>query len=581
MHTLFDKDESTLINIKHLDENGHEYWLARELQQILNYEQWSDFENTINRAMLACNSNGYKIDGHFSAVNKTIDLPKGMCKIVPDYRLSRYACYLIVMNGQTLKIAAAYIRVSTDDQLEYSPDSQLKMIRDWGKQHGYIIPDEYVYIDEGISGRNTKKRKDFNEMLAVAKEKPKPFDAILLWKFSRFARNREDSIVYKSMLRRKYGIDVISITESIGDGKMSIITEAMIEAMDEFYSLNLAEEVQRGMTEKASRGEPVSKPPFGYSIKEGKFYPNNDAEFVKKAFTDYANGKGEKAIAMELSALGCRTQHGNQLDNRFVDYMLHNPVYIGKIRWSKSGRLAASRKFDSTDMMISDGKHEPIIEKELWAQVQDRLIETKKRYPKYQRPEQNNWYMLKGILRCSSCGATLIKISNKQKFSSFQCHNYARGRCHISHSIGEDKANRLVIKALEDSARTLNFRFEEKKAATTEKATDYEKLLLIEKRKLEKVKVAYEEGIDTLEEYKENKQRLTETINQLHAMIALEEKPKQMFDSKNYSKKVIDVINILRSSTASELEKNSAIRSIIHRIDYIKPEGELSLYFYR
>ena len=179
-----------------------------------------------------------------------------------------------------MKTGAAYIRVSTEDQVELSPDSQLKMIRDWGKKNDYIIPEEYVFIDEGISGRNTKNRKDFNAMLAMAKEKPKPFDAILLWKFSRFARNREDSIVYKSMLRRKYGIEVISITESIGDGKMSVITEAMIEAMDEFYSLNLAEEVQRGMTEKASRGEPVSKPPFGYSMKDGKLYPNSGAEYV-------------------------------------------------------------------------------------------------------------------------------------------------------------------------------------------------------------------------------------------------------------------------------------------------------------
>ena len=66
-------------------------------------------------------------------------------------------------------------------------------------------------------------------MIGTAKLKPKPFDAILLWKFSRFARNREDSIVYKSMLR-KLGIDVISISENVGDDKMSVLIEAMIEA---------------------------------------------------------------------------------------------------------------------------------------------------------------------------------------------------------------------------------------------------------------------------------------------------------------------------------------------------------------
>lgn len=80
-------------------------------------------------------------------------------------------------------------------------------------------------------------------MIATAKKNPKPFDAILVWKFSRFARNRQDSIVYKSMLRKELGIDVISVSEYIGDDKMSIITEAIIEAMDEYYSVNLAEEV--------------------------------------------------------------------------------------------------------------------------------------------------------------------------------------------------------------------------------------------------------------------------------------------------------------------------------------------------
>ena len=163
-----------------------------------------------------------------------------------------------------------YIRVSTEDQVEYSPASQLEKIREYAKRNGYILPQEYVFVDEGISGRHTQKRPAFNRMIGTAKQKPKPFDAILLWKFSRFARNREDSIVYKSMLRKQCGIDVISISENIGDDKMSVIMEAMIEAMDEYYSINLAEEVRRGMTEKAGRGQAVTIPSLGYLIENGK-----------------------------------------------------------------------------------------------------------------------------------------------------------------------------------------------------------------------------------------------------------------------------------------------------------------------
>ena len=111
-----------------------------------------------------------------------------------------------------MKIAAAYIRVSTDDQIEYSPESQIKAIRDYAKRNGYILPDEYIFMDEGISGKTADKRPSFMKMIGTAKIKPKPFDAILLWKFSRFARNREDSIIYKSMLRKQLGIEVISIS---------------------------------------------------------------------------------------------------------------------------------------------------------------------------------------------------------------------------------------------------------------------------------------------------------------------------------------------------------------------------------
>ena len=87
-----------------------------------------------------------------------------------------------------MKTVAAYIRVSTDDQTEYSPDSQLEEIKDYAKRHDMIIGK--IYIDAGISGRNAKKRPEFQNMIAAAKSKPAPFEANLVWKYSRFARNQ-------------------------------------------------------------------------------------------------------------------------------------------------------------------------------------------------------------------------------------------------------------------------------------------------------------------------------------------------------------------------------------------------------
>ena len=76
---------------------------------------------------------------------------------------------------------AAYIRVSTDDQLEYSPDSQIKLIREFAKKHDYILPEDFIFIDEGISGKTAQKRPAFNKMIAIAKQKENSFDTILVW----------------------------------------------------------------------------------------------------------------------------------------------------------------------------------------------------------------------------------------------------------------------------------------------------------------------------------------------------------------------------------------------------------------
>ena len=132
-----------------------------------------------------------------------------------------------------LKIAAAYIRVSTDDQIEYSPESQLKAIRDHATREGYLIPEEFIFRDEGISGRTADKRPAFRLMIAQAKEgKAPPFEAIFVWKWSRFARNQEESIMYRKLLRKR-GVDVISISEPSTDSPFSSLIESIIAWMDE------------------------------------------------------------------------------------------------------------------------------------------------------------------------------------------------------------------------------------------------------------------------------------------------------------------------------------------------------------
>ena len=123
--------------------------------------------------------------------------------------------------------AAAYIRVSSERQDEYSPDSQIKLIREYAAKNGYELPDSLIFFDDGISAKSAVRRVEFNRMISMAKEKIPPFSAILVWKFSRFARNQEESIVYKNLLRKK-GIQVISISEPISDSPFGDLQERLL-----------------------------------------------------------------------------------------------------------------------------------------------------------------------------------------------------------------------------------------------------------------------------------------------------------------------------------------------------------------
>ena len=147
------------------------------------------------------------------------------------------------------KNACAYIRVSTDKQEELSPDAQKRLILEYCKKNNLTIMSEHIFVENGISGKKADKRPQFQRMIALAKQKEHPFDVILVWKFSRFARNQEESIVYKAMLQR-VGVEVVSISEPIIDGPFGSLIERIIEWMDEYYSIRLSGEVMRGMTEK-------------------------------------------------------------------------------------------------------------------------------------------------------------------------------------------------------------------------------------------------------------------------------------------------------------------------------------------
>jgi site-specific DNA recombinase len=165
------------------------------------------------------------------------------------------------MGDEKMK-AALYARVSSEAQdVDLSISAQVKAIREYAVKNGYEIVREYV--DEAESGRSAS-RPAFREMIALARIKDPPFQAILVWKLNRFSRNRVDSVTFKTLLKNK-GIRVVSINEHLDESPSGQLLEGIIESIDEFYSANLGQDIRRGIRESAERGfYPGGRPPYGY-----------------------------------------------------------------------------------------------------------------------------------------------------------------------------------------------------------------------------------------------------------------------------------------------------------------------------
>ena len=491
------------------------------------------------------------------------------------------------MENVLYKIGAAYVRVSDERQDEYSPDSQLKKIREYAAKEGYTIPDEYVFYDDGISGKSVRKRGDFNRMIAIAKEKEHPFDRIYVWKFSRFARNQEESMVYKNLLQKK-GVYVKSVSEPIPEGHFGTLIERIIEWMDEFYLINLGVEVTRGMEEKVARGEPVVPAPFGYLNAEKTYIPDEEsgaADIIREIFQRYADGEKQREIAVSLGQRGIRTKRGNMPENRFVEYILWNPAYVGKIRWTPDGvRAVCKRDFTNENIQISDGNWQPLISMELWEKVQAMLATQKLAYSKHAKRQQPVQYMLKGLVKCSACGGTLSMSSvksGKNKLRTMQCCNYSKGSCHTSHSITMPRVESAVLQGLRKAIADQKFTISPTQKKKTDAPTiDYDKLIAIEEKKLERAKEAYLAEVDTIEQYKQNKTEITKKIDAIKAKRDEDTIRNAEVDVSAFAKKVMGVVEFIERDDVTDQAKNEALHTIIEKIVFEKANGNLAIYFH-
>ncbi len=331
---------------------------------------------------------------------------------------------------------AFYARVSSDQQAEKnnSIPSQLRLLHEYALKHNMEVVKEYV--DEGESALSIN-RPAFLEMIGETKKKFPPFQAILVWKLSRFARNRQDSILYKSMLKKR-GIEVTSISEPIDDTPQGQLMEGMIEVIDEFYSAVLAQETLRGMVENARKGyRNGGFPIYGYKnvrVFDEKGNPKTkyqinetEARVIRLIFELYAKGNGLKNIVMEFAKRGIKPRSGTYWSKSTVANILRNDTYIGWTVFNKRDKKTIGRQFKPKDeWIIVKNTHEPIIGEELFDRVQKSIEE---RQPKNTPARVTaSQYLLSGLMRCGKCGSAygVTGYGRERKYAYYNCINYSK-----------------------------------------------------------------------------------------------------------------------------------------------------------
>ena len=312
------------------------------------------------------------------------------------------------------------------------------------------------FIDEAESGKTTA-RPAFREMIAAARRYQKLYELILVWKYSRFARSREDSIVFKTMLK-KNGVRVVSVSEPAEDTPTGKLLEAMIESLDEFYSANLGEEVTRGMRESASRGFYLSAvSPFGYrkvKVKDGgkertklEMEPNQ-AGIVARIFSLVIEGKGLIEVTKQLNKEGIAGPKGRGWIKTSIRKILTNEAYTGTAVWGRDSRR------DLPPVRVENA-WPAIVTRSSFDQVQSLL---RARSPSILHPKRvASRYLLSGLARCGHCGKALVGQDAKSgRFTYYVCGTLLKkgaGSCPARY-LNSEQFERLVTNKIKEHVLT-------------------------------------------------------------------------------------------------------------------------------
>ncbi|MDR0696495.1 MAG: recombinase family protein [Christensenellaceae bacterium] len=273
--------------------------------------------------------------------------------------------------------AVCYYRYSSSQQTEQSIEGQQKVCQDYAARNDLEIINEY--IDRAQTGTNDK-RPAFQKMIADASNEE--FQAILVYKFDRFARNRYDSVLYKKLLK-DIGISVISCMENVSNDEGGQTVEAIYEVMAEWYSIDLSKKSIRGKVINAQKGlHNGEKLPIGYMTQDKRVVVDPArGPFIEMMFSRYANGVSAEEILEELKLLGV-----TNTDNR--------PILKGSLySILKNSKYCYPYDFHGIQVQLP-----PLVDSILYEDVKS-LLQTR-----YNAPGRNTGeYLLSGKLYCGYC----------------------------------------------------------------------------------------------------------------------------------------------------------------------------------
>ena len=329
------------------------------------------------------------------------------------------------------KTAVAYARYSSAHQRDVSIEQQLKDIRAYAEREGYTIIHEYA--DHAKSGfKNSDRRAEFQAMLLAASSGA--FDTVIAWKVDRFGRDRRESATFKGQLADQ-GVSVVYAMEPIPDGAAGCLTEGMLEAIAEWYSRNLSENVKRGQRDNASKGLSNGHIPLGYKTnKDNQFEINEEeAAIVRRIFNMYAEGYSLTRIGETLENEGIRTKKGCRFSKTPLAWIITNEAYIGVYHYG--------------DVRIPGGMP-AIIDKDVWDVCQQQREKTSRHVAK--SPES---YLLSGKIWCGFCGSKIYgaygtsgRYGNK-RYYYYVCNNRKKAQrfCSESRFLQKDKIEKPVV----------------------------------------------------------------------------------------------------------------------------------------